>query len=297
MKAIIYRAESGGLANRLRALIGYQAMSYFLDVPFYLYWVPNVYCDTDFAHLFDATKIKVINPTELNKLKVDNEISILDKLYWFDRIWKINLENTVPWLDFLKQATFHLGNLNPQHHIAEKLDYLSKQYDVYNALGIHIRWTDNIKSYKGWANRNIDFNPNYVSNLDGFQNFIENQITKKSNVRIFLATDNIAIERKLKKLYPNNIIVYPKKYRREKLTFSLLDFRFKSFQRASSIEDALIEMLLLSRCRMILGTYYSSYSKFSAVWGNIDYFEVRGSEYARNDFVDSLRSDNHRKSQ
>lgn len=295
MKAIIYRADSGGLANRLRALIGYQAMSYLLDVPFYLYWVPNIWCDADFTKLFDTTNIDILNQAEWNQIQDDNTVSVFDKPYWFNHIWKIHLEDTIPWSKFLEQASFYLKNLLPQQRIIDKVDHLSKQDDINDAVGVHIRWTDNLKSYKDWTKWSKDFNPEFVSEMNGFQSFIENQISANSNVKFFLATDNIDVERKLINLYKSNVIVYPKKYVKMNLNFSLrafLHLRFEGFQRASSIEDALIEMLLLSRCRMILGTYFSSYSKFSAVWGNVDYFEVRGTVTARNEFVDSLRINN-----
>lgn len=290
MKVIIYRAQHVGLANRLRALVGYQAMSYFLDAAFYLWWTSDTWCNIDFTHLFDGSNIKTITPVEWNILKENSEISIFDEHCWFNEIWKTHLENRVPWLDFLRQATYHLGSLYPKRHIVDKIEHFSKLHNIQNAVGIHIRWTDNIKAYKFWTNGYPDFNPNYVSKLEGFQKYIENRFTTEPDLRIFLATDNKKIEGNFKKLYGNNVIVYPKKYKRRKLYLSYRKSGFRGLVgRTSSIEDALIEMLLLSRCQMILGTYFSSFSKFSAVWGNTDYFEVRGSDYTRSEFVDSLR--------
>ena len=37
-----------------------------------------------------------------------------------------------------------------------------------------------------------------------------------------------------------------------------------------------------------MGTYYSSFSKFSAIWGEVEYFEVNGRECSRSSFVDRI---------
>ena len=289
MKAIIYLAQGVGLANRLRALVGYQAMSHFLNVPLYLCWVSDSWCDVDFTHLFDCTTIKTINPMQLKDFRMDNAISIFDSHEWFDKIWKTHLEQIVPWLDFSRQAKLCLRNLYLNRNIADKIEHFSKLYHMHSAAGIHIRWTDNLENYKIWTDHDSAFDPSHISKLSGFQNFIERQTAIEPNLTIFLATDNIEIEMRFRKLYPNHIVVYPKKNRRRTISSSWREFKFRCSRRTSSIEDALIDMVLLSRCKIILGTYFSSYSKLSAVWGNVNYFEVRGVEYERNNFVDSLR--------
>jgi hypothetical protein len=56
------------------------------------------------------------------------------------------------------------------------------------------------------------------------------------------------------------------------------------------MEVALSEMWLLGRCHQVVGTYYSSFSKFSAIWGRVPYFEVIGDQIKRSKFIDRLIS-------
>jgi hypothetical protein len=289
MKAIIYRAEHGGLANRLRALAGYQAMSHFLKVPFYMRWVPDDSCDADFVQLFDSSDIKTLTPGEWNFLKEDGEISIFQSYNWFDKIWKTHMEDKVSWPDFARHAVRFLGNLSPKTHIAKKIEDFSELHHIHNAVGIHIRHTDNLSAYKFWIDKSAEFNPEYISKLDGFKRFIENRITSEPASKILLATDNKKIERNFKELYGNNLITFRKRYKNGRPKLSLRDLKFTVRGRTTAIEDALIEMFLLSKCRAILGTYYSSFSKFSAILGNTEYFEVRGADYARNEFIESIK--------
>lgn len=289
MKAIIYRAEHGGLANRLRALAGYQAMSHFLNVPLYLWWVPDDSCDADFTHLFDSSDVKTLTPAEWNAYQQNNEISIFQSYDWFDKIWKAHMEDKVPWRDFAKRAIHFLRDLSPKPHIDRKIEEFSKLHHLPDAIGIHIRHTDNLSAYEFWTNKSAGFNPEYISKLDGFKRFVESRITSEPGTRILLATDNIEIEKDFKELYGNHVISFHKKYKKGRLKFSLRDLKFTVKGRTTSIEDALIEMFLLSKCRTILGTYYSSFSKFSAILGNTEYFEVRGTEYARNEFIEGLK--------
>jgi hypothetical protein len=289
MKAIIYRAEHGGLANRLRALVGYQTMSHFLTIPFYLWWVPNDSCDADFAHLFDSPDIKLLTAAEWNVLRGDGEVSIFQGYNWFDKIWKTHMEDRLPWPVFARQAIYFLGRLSPKMHILEKIEEFSKLHHLQDAIGVHIRHTDNLSAYKFWTERSTEFNPEYISRLEGFKGYIESRISSEPSLRVLLATDNKKIEKNFRELYGRHVITFDKKYRNGRLKFSLRGLKFTVRGRTSSIEDALIEMFLLSKCRAILGTYYSSFSKFSAVLGNTEYFEVRGSDYVRNEFIESLK--------
>lgn len=70
-----------------------------------------------------------------------------------------------------------------------------------------------------------------------------------------LATDDPAIEYAIKERFPDRVVVRPKVFARDK---------------AAGVRDALVDLLLLSRCRRILGSHWSSFSETAAEIGGID---------------------------
>ncbi|MHC4324146.1 MAG: hypothetical protein ACYSUX_07725, partial [Planctomycetota bacterium] len=104
--------------------------------------------------------------------------------------------------------------------------------------------------------------------------------------KIFLATDNEDVEKYMREIFAKHLITYPKRYSKHvKLACSTRE----QIQRTTSIEDALVEMLLLGRCRIITGTYWSSYSQFASFWGNIPFLEVRGCQYSESCFANRIQ--------
>ncbi len=101
------------------------------------------------------------------------------------------------------------------------MDGFLKGYDLSSAIGVHIRWTDNLK---GNEQRKMDatFDPAHISKLEAFMGFIDDQIRKFPAKKIFLATDNPDVEKELGKLYGQNLIVFSKKYLLNRSFFSLL---------------------------------------------------------------------------
>jgi len=285
---VIFLAEDGGLANRLRALVGYQALAELTDTNFYLCWVPNKWCDACFEDLFIPEGIYLIKPAELSDYLKDLSTNIYSQCLWFNQIWETYLEPQVHWEQFSEVALEYLTRLQPHQTVLDRLDRFLKEYDLSSAIGVHIRWTDNLK---GNEQRKMDatFDPAHISKIEGFQRFIDDQIHTSPAKKIFLATDNPDVEKDFRKKYGQNLIVFPKKYLRNRSFFSLLkNNKAPDSLRASSIEDALIEMLLLAKCQTILGTYYSSFSKLSALWGSKAYYEVRGVDYEQSGFVEYL---------
>lgn len=287
MNGLIFSASSGGLANRLRALIGYQALAECLNVPFYLHWEANEWCNAKFNDLFKV-KVNLINSLDCERLSGDTQVKLYNNPVWFDQIWKDNTEASIPWLAFLEIVTRNLLDLEPQPSISSKIEAFEKQNDMTNSLGVHIRWTDNIKENSN-REKNQVFFPEFVSNIEGFKKRIKFEVEDNPKIKIFLATDNPVIEYEIQKEFPGHILIYPKLFKNNKSRNIFKMGKNQRTIRATSIIDALIEIILLSNCREILGTYFSSYSKLSAIWGDKECYEVRGNEIAKCGYVQQLR--------
>ena len=292
MKAIIYWSKSSGLANRLRALAGYRALSYFLDVPFYLCWMSDPTCDSHFEQLFDPNGIELITPEQKDALVKDQKAQVYTANQWFTDIWKTNATEAIPWEPYRKQSVHFLQQIHPVSHIVEKVENFSERQNLQNTSAIHIRLTDNIQTYAHWTQAS-SFNPEHISQLEGFEQFIYDNLEHNHAFKIFLATDNLQVETQLRYKFRDHILIYPKEYRNDfKWSFSWKRLRFyRQLQRTSSIEVALIELLLLSKCCRIAGTYWSSYSQLSALWGDVEFFVVRGNRYVKDDIVARLKGE------
>ena len=291
MKAVIFWAKCGGLANRLRALVGYQALSSCLKVPFYLCWVSDSTCDIEFAHLFDTSKIKLVTEAQKQSMEKRHKALAYSANTWFSTIWENHVKNSVPWGCFREQVVAHTKRLRLLPHIINRVDEFSKLHNLREAVAVHIRFTDNVDRYQHWSEHSPGFLPERISKLEGFERFIRDSLRAYPTMRIFLSTDNKDVEKYMREIFREHLITYPKRYRRQVgWTFSEQKLKCQcQFQRTSSIADALIEMLLLGRCRVIAGTYWSSYSKFASFWGNTSYLEVHGSQYVEISFMNKLQ--------
>lgn len=291
MKTVIFWAKSAGLANRLRALVGYQALSSCLKVPFYLCWVPDQACDTEFADLFDTSEIKLIRPAQKQSMENRHEALVYGANIWFSAIWENHISNSVSWDDFREQVVVCLRRLRVLPHITDKVDEFSRAHNLCEALAVHIRFTDNLSCYEHWSKRSPEFVPERISALEGFERFVEDSLRADPATRVFLSTDNKDVENHMRRVFPGHLVTYPKRYRSKAgRTFSGQELKCQGrSERTSSVKEALVEMLLLGRCRVIAGTYWSSYSKFASFWSNTSYLEVRGSRYAESSFMNRIQ--------
>ena len=133
----------------------------------------------------------------------------------------------------------HYEMFVPIPEIEKRIADICQSYASYT-IGIHIRRTDNIMA--------IEHSP-----LSVFLEFIDKEIEKNSDVRFYLATDSQEVEKEIVSCYKEYIIL------NENRTLG------RNLQKG--IEDALIDLGCLSRCDLIAGSYYSSFSETAAHWG------------------------------
>lgn len=126
----------------------------------------------------------------------------------------------------------------PQDDLMKEINAFLPNYPE-NTFGLHIRRTDNIESIKN-------------SPLESFCNVIEKNITEIPNSAFYLSTDDISVEQYLSEKYDSHILTRPKKYGRDSI---------------DSMKDAVVDMWLLSKTRMIYGSYYSSFSRMASLVG------------------------------
>lgn len=113
------------------------------------------------------------------------------------------------------------------------------------AVGVHIRRTDN--------ERSIANSPTEA--------FVERMRREPETTRFYLATDDEGVKAELRQAFPDRIVVLPRKADRGS---------------QQGMEDAVVEMFALSRCRQVLGSSCSTYSMTAAMLGRIPLETVLG---------------------
>ncbi len=127
-----------------------------------------------------------------------------------------------------------------------------------NTVGFHIRKTDNLFKVEGaerWFDKKIRENI-------------------KKNKNIFISSGDPLTITKYKKMYGNNILINDLNWRKDLPKFWS---GFRSFKRLTSVEDAAVDLLSLSKCEKVYGSYNSSFSWLSTMFNVIpyEYKEVR----------------------
>ena len=259
-----------GLANRMRALASARQIALELNVPLVCYWRVDAELGAPYSALF--MPIEGVEMREAQQLKVFSSLSKRNRMVRF-LTSKWNKWQAVDFcvketdvqrligrgesiVDILKahrdehiclETYGLLGNVNdwtifkPVSEIQEKIDAYLQNMPL-GTYGIHIRRTDN-----EWAKE--------ASPLILFRQKIGCILKKEPEAHFYLATDDEEIIADFRNEFGAHILT-----------------RDKSFSRTSveGMQDAVVEMWILSRTKKIFGSYYSSYSEMASWVGSVD---------------------------
>lgn len=131
----------------------------------------------------------------------------------------------------------------------EYLDEVKKilgRYESSQLVGVHIRRTDHNVCIK-------------KSPLHLFLEKMDEITADEPDTHFFLATDDKETEKKLYEIYGDRIVTQDKVWGRDS---------------KEGMKCGIIDSLCLSSCRMIIGSYSSGFSKFSAEYGKIRLMEM-----------------------
>ena len=267
----------GGLGNRLGVLIGGIITSEKLNMDYDICWPANSWCGCHFNDLFDTNK-KVIDEN-INDLFSKNSDSIF-LIHENQTKLKLNkiYHHSVQTLDLLKNSEdniiyYHnqiptyfdksevikvLSSLNIKKEIVNKVKNFSKESNVENRIGVHLRRTDFLPK--------VDEN----SVFEGIKN---------SNNLFFVCSDDPKTEEKFSSLL--NVAIHKKNHYVEKLNPSTTwndkttdyegrDFFFNVKRSSESVIEAFIDMLILSRTKIHNNTM-STFLTFANHYSNLNF--------------------------
>ena len=274
--SVVYWARYAGLANRLRALVGYKALADLLECPFYLCWENNAHCPAAFEELFVPHGIEVIPRDRIAAHRSAGGI-VGDTSDWFTQIGKQHDFGGTTRDRFLRRSIDNLKSLSLRPELARAVDQFAGAHQLSDRTGLHIRYTDNVAAHRRWAGKIRGFEHENASRLEGFEAYVSREIDASSDVQIFLATDNQGVERRFRRRFGNHIITYPKTYQGT-LSWWIGRFRSGPAFRTTPMSYAAIEFYLLARCRKLIGTYFSSFAQLACLIYGAEIYHVAGIE-------------------
>lgn len=241
----------GGLCNRMRVIKSLVALNKNGGSKIIVIWEKNKDLFASYSILLqDIPNIKIITTTPFQtklilffykKICRYNYINKQHILKHFKRTNDINdifflNKNVIIETDidfFMPEFNLDFFNLKP--YLKNKLDNFISQNDISESIGIHIRRTDNTVAIEN-------------SPLLLFFHAIEDELSKNKDIKIFLASDDDKVIRDFQLKYPNKIITFASN---------------KTRTEQRGIEDAVLELFILSKTKKIYGTYWSSFSEMA----------------------------------
>lgn len=258
---------NSGLCNRMRAMTSALALSRAAQVPLKVYWFNTRALNCPFGKLFEpiagveVTDVAtgrlrpLVDPGAL-RLRSAGRKKPYDLFLSGEKIEELAAEG-VDLADAVKQVercgieTYgRFYGTEPRHEdLIPKAALASEAAKTWtdvlgdgeaaHTLGVHIRRGDNDASIQ-------------VSPLELFIARMEQAVADDPWVRFFLATDDPVTERTVKEHFPDRVIVRRKDFSRT---------------RTRGVQDALVDLLVLSRCPVIVGSYWSSFTQTAAEMG------------------------------
>lgn len=261
MKNFLIIIPSGGICNRMRSIVGAARLAAIQNKKLIVFWLLKPELNARFNSLFENIPYSVFNfrpETIIYRIIRKFIFVFFHPVYIDDRmiIKKGNKKIDERWQKEFKNKNLFLYtcyNVIQDHdfsmfQISEKLKKSINLEFNEKPIGIHIRRTDNKQS--------IQFSPTSL-----FLEKIEEELALNPKQKFFLATDDKDEEILIKKKYPQTILTYKK--------------RSLDRNTPEAIEDAVIDLYILSNCKYILGSYYSSFSDTAALWGEINKIVVK----------------------
>lgn len=279
----LYIQVQNGLGNRLRALASAYIIAKECNRQLIVIWLPDEHCEAKFTdifvknYLFDNVKIIESKLKQIENSFLNIITDIYEKLYYeieeadYFICEKLVYKNTNkiindavpndlyiisactlnnPHTDWYKECDF-LRKLELVSELKARVDALSAQYNIVDAIGVHIRMGQPGQVYEDtslYAPEKQESAKKWraISNLDVFKNEIDKIIEKNPMQKFYLCADNESVYQEIEnKKYSNIYFTKREKYDRS----------------VEQIKSAAVDMYLLSRTKYMLGSNWSSYTE------------------------------------
>ncbi len=265
-KKIIVNVQYG-LGNRLRALASAQLLAQKTGRELVLLWIPDIHCQAQFNDLF-VNDLNVID--SLDKVNID-QADIYNYMDSEEGSEKNKFVNDETSKDIYVKSAFvlnhkfandeEINSLLQQLEPVQEIKSIVDQFEIQNRVGLHIRegggrkahrdpW-DNAENWSEKGKENL-FYWREKSRPQVFMKELDRLLAKDPDVCFFLAADSEEIYSQFQERY------------KDKIEYLKRDLYDRSIDQQ---KYALADMILLSRTKYILGSYWSSFSEIAQRFG------------------------------
>jgi hypothetical protein len=277
----LYINVKNGLGNRMRALASAYNIAKNTNRQLVLIWIPDSHCYAKFTDLFkinylmkdviiiESEKELEVNGDTINYIINENDFIVKDKVVYNymkhkDKYIDDTTEHSIyivsacvlvnKHTNWNKEAIF-LRYLEIKDNIAEEIFLFDIKHNINNAIGVHIRMGqsvevasyENISDYSEISKNSIE-KWRKASDWKIFLNEMDNILKNNPKQMFFVCCDNKDAYDELLKIRKNNIVYY------EKQVYD------RSVQQ---IIYGLIDVVLLSKTKYILGSNWSSFTELA----------------------------------
>lgn len=240
-----------GLGNRIKCLISSikrceDIKKYNKNIESCIYWPLNEECGCKFNELFEYP-IKVVYRSELYTIEVDaysgdSEINKSWKLknkdniefdFKYNKLTQLEISKFLPYFKLIKPKK------DIQDTVWAFINKYKESFDKGEVIGVHIR--------KGDYDTLLDGRHN-ISKEDKFTERMRCLLEINPNYKFLICTEDEETEEKFRKRFGSNNLIYFHK-------------QFRGRNTPNSIKEAFVDMLLLSKCNIILGTFLSTFTE------------------------------------
>lgn len=268
----VYFYPDSGLGNRLSCIYSAIYMSWVIGIECEILWELESHCNVKWNNLFSSSssvkvkefttlgykksplktflgkwflsrikkKWKYISSEECQNIyQAGGEQAIIELIKNYNGKMCIKSFSFFADLEHIKWAS---GQISPAEAINNKVNSILDPYSKYLKIGIHIRRTDHVTAISN-------------SPLELFEDKMSELVKGNNEIVFYLSTDDLGVEEYIKNKFP----VIPT------VKFS----NIKSRTTQAGMQDAFVDMLCLSKCERIYGSYGSTFSKMASIIGDI----------------------------
>lgn len=214
-----------GLSNRIRTILGFKAVCDKFDKKLKVIWIPDNACNGNFTDYFE----------NINNVEFFN-----NKIYPIDYTGQSSIKNIVNFYNINIKEYELYSHIKLKKNIQNKIDIFVKNNNIQNCIGIHVRRTDYTGNFIGKLLNGANNDSEFFDYIDKYS----------ENNPFFIATDNRDTQILFKNKYGKRVLFYAK-------------IKNTSNLRKTSLENAIIDIFILSKCKKIKGTNKSSFTDFA----------------------------------
>ena len=268
-QATITLVPVGGLANRMKAIDAAVGLAQEANARLHIIWFKDKGLNCRFDQLFRSLELKDVTLKEASwtdkfifdrpRRKNFHLPRLFQRVLFDDCIYEHEAtQRFYRKFDFLSWAQgknvyiascvyFHPQTVRPLFRIFQPIEKIQEQVRTFTdsfsrpTMGIHIRRTDNIAS--------ISQSPTEL-----FIEKMREEIGNDEDCQFYVATDSEEEKKRLKDIFGERILTLPRAADRNSI---------------AGMQDALVELYVLSHTRKIMGSMQSSYSETAAQISNI----------------------------